>query len=81
MPTFDFTCRACAHTFELFLRSGDVPQCTACASADVEKLFSVPLLKTSGTHDRAMQAAKRRDKAQGTERMVEQAKYEASHDD
>ncbi len=81
MPTFDFSCRACAHGFELLVRSGDVPHCPACASADVDKLFSVPLLKTSGTHDRAMQAAKRRDKAQGTERMVEQAKYEASHDD
>lgn len=81
MPTFDFACRACEHGFEVLLRTGDVPQCPACASTNVEKLFSVPLLKTSGTHDRAMQAAKRRDKAQGTDRMVEQAKYEASHDD
>ncbi len=81
MPVFDYVCRSCEHSFELFLRTRDVAQCVACGSADVEKQMSVPALKTSSTRGLAMQAAKRRDKAQATDRIVEQAKYEASHDD
>jgi putative FmdB family regulatory protein len=81
MPVFDFTCTACAHEFEQLVRSADTPTCPACASTAVEKLLSLPALKTSGTRSLAMQAAKRRDKAQGFDRMHEQAKYEASHDD
>ncbi len=81
MPTFDFACRSCEHTFERLVRSGDIVQCGACGSAEVQKLLSLPSLKTSSTSGLAMQAAKRRDKAQATDRMVEQAKYEASHDD
>ncbi len=81
MPVFDFACRACAHTFEQFVRTKDTAACPACSSVDVEKLLSPPALKTSSTRGLAMQAARRRDKAQATDRVVEQAKYEASHDD
>jgi putative FmdB family regulatory protein len=81
MPVFDFTCRGCGHAFEQLVRAADTPTCPSCASLDVEKLISLPALKTSGTKALAMAAAKRRDKAQGFDRMHEQAKYEASHDD
>jgi putative FmdB family regulatory protein len=81
MPVFDFTCRTCGHAFEQLVRAADTPTCPACAGVAVEKLLSLPALKTSGTRALAMQAAKRRDKAQGFDRMHEQAKYEASHDD
>lgn len=81
MPTFDFICQDCRHQFELLVRARDTIACPACGSANAEKQLSMPLLKTSGTHALAMKAAKRRDKVQGTERMIEQAKYEASHDD
>ncbi len=81
MPVFDFTCRSCASEFEQLVRAADTPTCPSCASTDVEKQLSLPALKTSGTRSLAMQAAKRRDKAQGFDRMHEQAKYEASHDD
>ena len=63
------------------MRTRDVAACPSCGSAKLEKLLSMPRLKTSGTSALAMQAARRRDKAQGTDRMFEQAKYEASHDD
>lgn len=81
MPTFDFICQECQHPFEMLVRARDTVACPACGSATVEKQLSIPLLKTSGTRALAMKAARRRDKAQGTERMIEQAKYEASHDD
>jgi len=81
MPMFDYVCRRCEHQFELLMRSHDVAQCVACGSANVEKRFSVPALKTSSTRGLAMHAAKRRDKVQATDMAVEQRKYEASHDD
>ena len=81
MPMFDFACQGCNNTFELLVRSGDTVRCPACGSETVEKLLSLPALKTSSTRGLAMQAAKRRDKAQATDRVFEQAKYEASHDD
>ncbi len=81
MPMFDFSCQGCEHSFELLVRKGDTICCPACGSETVEKLLSLPALKTSSTRGLAMQAAKRRDKAQATDRVFEQAKYEASHDD
>jgi len=81
MPMFDYVCRSCDHHFELLMRARDVARCVACGSAEVEKLLSVPALKTSSTRGLAMQAAKRRDKVQATDIAVEQRKYEASHDD
>lgn len=81
MPTFDFACQSCDNTFEMLVRTGDTVRCPACESESVEKLLSLPMLKTSSTRGLATQAAKRRDKAQATDRVFEQAKYEASHDD
>lgn len=81
MPMFDFSCQGCDNTFELLVRKGDRISCPACGSETVDKLLSLPALKTSSTRGLAMQAAKRRDKAQATDRVFEQAKYEASHDD
>ncbi len=81
MPTFDFACQGCSTGFEMLVRPRDIVRCPACGSETVEKLLSLPSLKTSSTRGLSMQAAKRRDKAQATDRVFEQAKYEASHDD
>jgi len=81
MPMFDFSCQGCETTFEQLVRTGDIVRCPACNSEHVDKLLSLPSLKTSSTRGLAMQAAKRRDKAQATDRVFEQAKYEATHDD
>ena len=81
MPIFDFVCTRCDHQFEALVRGTDVTTCTSCGSTALEKLLSLPNVKSESTHNLAMRAAKRRDKAQGTERMIEQRKYEESHDD
>jgi putative FmdB family regulatory protein len=81
MPLFDFVCTKCRHEFEALVRGSTPPVCPECASAELEKLPSMPALKTEATHGLAMQAAKRRDKAQGFDRMHEQRKYEQSHND
>jgi putative FmdB family regulatory protein len=81
MPIFEYQCRGCGHQFEALVRKSDVPSCPSCNSADLERLLSLPALKTESTKAQAMKAAVKRDKAQGTERTIEQIKYERSHND
>lgn len=80
MPIFDYDCRACGHTFEALVRGGVTPACPSCQSADVEKRLSLPAVKSDTTRSLAMRAAKKRDKAQATDRMHERLRYEESHD-
>jgi putative FmdB family regulatory protein len=80
MPIFDFACRGCGHQFEVLVRGGSTPACPACQGTDLEKLLSLPAVKTETTHGLAMQAAKRRDQRQGTDRVMAQREYEANHD-
>ena len=81
MPIFEYKCRGCGHEFEALVRKSDVPACPTCSSADLERLLSLPALKTETTRAQAMKAARKRDAAQGTERTIEQIKYERSHND
>ena len=81
MPIFDFICTNCQHQFEALVRGSTAPVCPNCASVLLEKQLSLPTVKTASTRDLSMEAAKRRDKAQGVDRVHEQRKYELSHDD
>ncbi|MBL0172889.1 MAG: zinc ribbon domain-containing protein [Gemmatimonadaceae bacterium] len=81
MPIFDFVCSDCQHPFEALVRGSAAPACPACGSVALEKQMSLPSVKTESTRGKSMQAAKRRDQAQGVDRMHEQRKYELSHDD
>jgi putative FmdB family regulatory protein len=81
MPIFDFVCTNCQHEFEALVRGSTAPECPKCQSKELEKRLSLPAVKTENTHGLAMQAAKRRDQAQGKDRMHEQRKYEQSHND
>ncbi|MGQ0648883.1 MAG: FmdB family zinc ribbon protein [Gemmatimonadaceae bacterium] len=81
MPIFDYSCRGCKHQFEALVRRGEEPVCPACGSADLERLLSLPTVKSESTKALSMRAAQRRDKAQGTERVQEQIRYEQSHND
>lgn len=80
MPIYEYRCKSCDHGFELLIRGEMTPQCPACESGEVDKLLSLPRVKSSSTHDKAMRAAKRRDKTQATDRMHERLQYEESHD-
>ena len=81
MPLFDFVCTNCRHEFEALVRGSNVPTCPSCKSTALEKQLSLPAIKTDSTHGLAMQAAKRRDRAQGNERNAAQREYELNHDD
>jgi len=80
MPIFDYKCTACGHTFETLVLKGSEPSCAACGSSALEKLFSVPAVKSSSTSDLAMRAARKRDASQAAERTHAQLQYEKSHD-
>lgn len=81
MPLYDYKCTACGHRFEALVRGGAVPTCASCGSEALERLLSLPAVKSESTKAQSLRAAKRRDAAQGTERVQEQLRYERSHDD
>ncbi|MBV9880710.1 MAG: hypothetical protein JO180_09465 [Gemmatirosa sp.] len=80
MPLYDFACGACGAQSELLVRGSAAPACPACGSETLERLPSLPAVRSSSTHDVAMRSAKRRDAAQAKDRIHEQAKYERNHD-
>ena len=47
----------------------------------LEKLLSLPAIKSDTTHDLALRAAKKRDQAQASVNARVQREYELSHDD
>ena len=83
IPIYEYSCQDCGNRFELFVRKvGETSgaACPSCESTSVERLLSTPAVKSEATHDLAMRAAKKRDAAQGKERMHAQLQYEQSHD-
>lgn len=81
MPIYEYTCKSCNHQFETLVRGGKTPVCTACGSADLERLVSLPTVNSEGTRSKALGAAKERDSAQAKDKAHEQLKYERSHND
>ena len=80
MPIYEYRCQTCDHEFELLIRGEATPRCPECESEELEKLLSLPRVQSSSTREKAMRAAKRRDKAKATDRMHERLQYEESHD-
>jgi putative FmdB family regulatory protein len=80
MPIYEYSCKACGHEFEALIRGQKTPACPSCESEELERLLSLPRIKSEGTRDLAMRAAKKRDAKQATERMHTQLQYEQSHD-
>lgn len=81
MPICEYSCKGCGHQFEALVRGPDVPKCPTCGAGDIERLLSLPVVKSESTRAQALKAARQRDKAIGTERTQEQLKYERSHND
>ncbi len=50
MPLYEYRCRECGVRYEklIFRKGTAAPPCPSCAAEDVEKLFSVPSVKTGG---------------------------------
>ena len=81
MPIYEYVCGDCGREFEKLVRKTETPQCVACGSESVTRQLSLPAVKSETTKAQAMRAAKKRDKAQATDRVEAQRAYEKSHDD
>ena len=81
MPIFEYHCRGCEHDFELLVLKGTAIECPKCQSADLERLLSIPAVKSESTHAQAMKAAKKRDTKQASEMNRAQREYELHHND
>lgn len=80
MPIFEYKCRSCEHEFEALVLRGAEPGCPQCAGRDLERLLSLPAVKSDETKARALNAAKQRDGKLGAERVAAQREYERNHD-
>lgn len=80
MPIYEYTCRACDHLFEALVRGGAAAVCPSCESTDLERMLSLPRVRSEATRGKAMKAARKRDQKQGADRTRERVEYEASHD-
>jgi len=81
MPIYDYSCRGCGHTFEALVRGSSIPSCPECRSEDLERLPSLPAVRSESTKQQALRSAKQRDTRQANERVHAQREYEAHHDD
>jgi putative FmdB family regulatory protein len=81
VPIFEYRCRKCAQKFETLVLKNATPSCPACTSDDLERLVSIPALKSESTHALALKAAKKRDRKQGDENARAQREYELHHND
>ena len=81
MPIYEYRCEACGDEFETLVLRKTEPECPSCQSQDLERLLCLPTVQSSSTRAMSMRAAKKRDKAQATERVIEQQKYERAHND
>ena len=81
MPIWEYSCLACAKEFELLIRGSTTPVCPACGSHDLKRLISIPTVKSSNTHQMALNAAKKRDAKLGSDKNRAQREYEEHHND
>ena len=81
MPIFEYSCRSCQAQFELLIRGGASPACPSCGGVDLEKLLSLPAIKSENTHRNALAAAQKRDRKLGSEQAAAQREYELKHND
>lgn len=81
MPIYEYRCQGCGQEFELLVLKTTTPACPQCQSAALERLVSVPAVKSESTHALAMKAAKKRDTKQASENNRAQREYELSHND
>ena len=65
MPIYEYRCRACAHTFETLVRTGDAPACPACGVGDLERMLSLFAVNSEGTR----QSARTKSMATGVQRQ------------
>ena len=80
MPIYEYACRKCGHRFDALVRGASEPACPNCESGDLERLLSLPAVKSDTTRGLSSRAAQTRDSSQAKERIHAQREYERNHD-
>ena len=80
LPIYEYSCGNCGKRFELLVLKGVEPTCPSCGGTDLERLISLPSVRSETTKSLALKAAKKRDGKLGDERVREQIEYQESHD-
>lgn len=80
MPIYEYACRDCGHEFEELVRGNETPACPSCESDELERIVSLPSVRSESTREMSMRAAKKRDAGQAKDRMHDRLHYEKSHD-
>ncbi len=77
MPIYDYTCRACAKTFELLVLHAAVPECPHCQSRDLDRHVSGFAVSSDATRQSSLRRAKEANKKVQHEKAI--ADHEAIH--
>jgi putative FmdB family regulatory protein len=80
MPIYEYSCKECENQFEELVLGDETPRCPSCGSEALERLMSLPRVRSESTKDLSMRAAKKRDAGQAKDRMHDRLHYEKSHD-
>jgi putative FmdB family regulatory protein len=80
MPIYEYRCESCGHAFELLVRaSSGAGRCPACGGEEVEKLLSLPSVRSEQTRSRAAQDIKRRNRATRADQADAEARRIEAH--
>jgi putative FmdB family regulatory protein len=78
MPIFDYQCGSCGNTFELLLlKNSPTPACPSCASEDLTKLLSAPIVSSHDSRRRSYYDYERR---KASQRQAQNLEKDHSHD-
>jgi putative FmdB family regulatory protein len=80
MPIYEYRCRGCGHQFEKLVRLSDTPDCPACQSAELERLFTPTAgISTQKSRSRTIGIARKKAKSVKKEKDHAQREYEANY--
>ena len=80
MPLYEYECKQCGHEFETLVRTGDpAPTCSACGSAELEKLLPSVAVSTEHTRQTNFNKARERAKKVTRDKEIAQFEYEEKH--
>jgi len=80
MPIYEYRCRSCGHQFEKLVRLSDTPDCPACQSAALERLFTpTAAISTQKSRSRTMGIARQKAKSVKKEKDHAQREYETNY--